>query len=133
MTNILKKYRVVGWCIVFSLLFYISHKKLLHVEVFEQSIRLSVEKLHLIFGSFSVIIVFLLTIVYYKNIDIVGYLYLWITLFKMILLLVIFKHFILIEPEKQTVEKQIILILFLIYLGLETFLIATLLNKNHHK
>lgn len=129
MIKLVKKYTIVLVGFLASFLFYYLHK----VFFFDYLTNFTVEFLHLIFSISTIAILLILNIIYYKKPDNVGYSFMAITTFKMLILVVVFKKTIQTAPEILKPEKTTILLLFLIYLAVETILIARLLNKNQKK
>ncbi len=116
---------------LFVVFFFIySMNKLIFSYVFEiksvVNFKYSLEKLHIIFASFSFFIFLILKKVKQKNLDIVGYAFLLITSIKMIACYVIVRPILEKEP---TIEKLNFFILFIIYLFLETIITIKLLNE----
>lgn len=133
MKPILQKYKQVSLAFVLSVFFYGVHKLLIIKNILNIPTYFSIEIMHLIFSVSSILIVLILSIIYYKKPDNVGYSFMGITIFKMIALLAVFKNIIQQNSENINPEKTTIIILFLIYLALETILMAQLLNKNYQK
>ena len=129
MIDLLKKYITIVLMFFCSLLFFAIHTLVGKGYL----VNYSEVSLHSIFASFSIAIVLILTILYYKKPNYVGYSFMAITTLKMLILVVVFKKTIQTAPEILKPEKMTILLLFLIYLAVETILIVQLLNKNQNK
>ncbi|ELY1978930.1 hypothetical protein [Flavobacterium psychrophilum] len=109
---------------------YLVHKFVFYVCKFDQRAFIySLEQLYLFFGLFSITIELILISVKQKNIDIVGNVFLLLTLVKMMVCFV-FKSSVFKKGfEDNPVQKWNFLILFLLFLAIETTATIIILNK----
>lgn len=129
---ILKKYQPILEVLMFSIIVYIGHKMFFHFNETNpkyKGLYFSLETLYSFFSISSTIIVFILIQIRNKNIDNVGFAYLWLTLIKMGV------SYILLHPILQTqnpnirFEKLNFFLIFAIFLTVETVVAVKILNN----
>lgn len=109
--------------LIFTL--FICNKTFLDVKT---NYHFSLEVIYLFFTIFSIIIMILSQLVYSKNKDIVGIVFLLNTSIKLITTYVFFRSAINSNNE-NTEERLTIFVLFLVFLTIETVSTIRLLNK----
>lgn len=126
-----KKYiKSIGVLVLIIGITYLFHKLIFSIFKFnENNFIYSLEQLYLFFGLFSITIELILIKVKQKNIDIVGNVFLLLTLVKMMVCYVfgssILKH----GNEYNPLQKWNFLILFLVFLTIEKVITIIMLNK----
>ncbi len=128
----IKKYKPLFEVFFLSIIAFLIHK-ILFFSIgnpnSEKTFHYSLNTLYIFFSIFSLFIVGILTIVKEKNIDNVGNTYLLVTLIKMGI------SYILLYPILQgtktfmTTEKTNFIIVFLVFLTIETVVTIRILNK----
>ena len=109
---------------------YLIHKLIFSFFKFNQNnFIFSLEQLYLAFGLFSLTIQLILMSVKEKNIDIVGNVFLLLTLIKMMVCFAFGSSILKRGVEQNHFQKWNFLILFLVFLTLETVLTIIMLNK----
>ncbi|MEO8234814.1 MAG: hypothetical protein ABI549_05315 [Flavobacterium sp.] len=109
---------------------YFVHKTIFSIfKINENNFIYSLEQLYLFFGLFSIAIELILIRVKEKNIDIVGNVFLLLTLIKMMICFVFGSSILKQETENNSLQKWNFLILFLVFLTIETVLTIIILNK----
>lgn len=109
---------------------YLIHKLIFDFFKFNQNnFIFSLEQLYLAFGFFSLTIQLILIRVKEKNIDIVGNVFLLLTLIKMMVCFAFGSSILKQGVEQNHFQKWNFLILFLVFLTLETVLTIIMLNK----
>ena len=109
---------------------YCAHKLFFSVfKINQNSFIYSLEQLYLFFGVFSAVIELILIRVKEKNIDIVGNVFLLLTLIKMMFCFVFGSSILKQGADNYTVQKWNFLILFLVFLTIETVLTIKMLNE----
>lgn len=128
----IKKYKSLFEVFCLSIIAFLIHKTIFYSfgnQNSEQTFHYSLNTLYLIFSVFSFLIVGILAIVKEKNIDSVGNTYLLVTIIKMGV------SYILLYPILQgtktfmTSEKSNFIIVFLVFLTIETIVTIRILNK----
>lgn len=109
--------------LIFAL--FICNKTFLDVKTND---HFSLEVIYLFFTIFSIIIMILSQLVYSKNKDIVGMVFLLNTSIKLIITYIFFRSAINSNNE-NTEERLTIFVLFLVFLTIETVSTIRLLNK----
>ncbi len=119
--------------VVFSILFFcIQYYSLVYLigESSLNTFRFSIVEIYSFFTICSLLIVTILIFVRKKNLDIVGYFYLILTMVKMAIAY-FFLHQINQNPSIfLTYEKKSFFISFILFLAIETLITIRLLNKN---
>ncbi len=119
--------------VVFSILFFcIQYYSLVYLigESNLNTFRFSIVEIYSFFTICSLLIVTILIFVRKKNLDIVGYFYLILTMVKMAIAY-FFLHQINQNPSIfLTYEKKSFFISFILFLAIETLITIRLLNKN---
>ena len=111
-------------------LIYLFHKSIFSLYKFNEStFAYSLEQLYLFFGLFSITIELIVIKVKAKNIDIVGNVFLLLTLIKMMVCFVFGSLILKQEIENKSIQKWNFLILFLVFLTIETVTTIIMLNK----
>ncbi|MFM9988863.1 hypothetical protein [Flavobacterium sp.] len=126
-----KKYiKAIGVLALIVGIIYLAHKLIFSIFKLNQgAFTYSLEKLYLFFGAFSVVIELILIRVKEKNIDIVGNVFLLLTLIKMMVCFGFGSSILKQETEDNSLQKWNFLILFLVFLTIETVLTIKTLNK----
>ncbi|WP_395060419.1 hypothetical protein [Flavobacterium sp.] len=126
-----KKYiKSIGILVLIIGVTYLFHKLIFSVFKFNESNFIySLEKLYLFFGIFSITIELVLIKIKEKNLDIVGNVFLLLTLIKMMVCYVFGSSILKQTNEHNSIQKWNFLILFLIFLTIETVLTIIMLNK----
>ncbi|MGC4040969.1 MAG: hypothetical protein QM710_09370 [Flavobacterium sp.] len=118
--------------IIWAVIGFVLHKILFHFnvpKVYEDNFIYPLSLLYLLFGFFSVVILFVLLKVKQKSIDYVGYTYLLLTSVKMVIAY-IFLHPILEMKLPQTpAEKTSFFVIFIYFLTIETIVTIRILNN----
>ena len=126
----IKYIKSVGVLALIIGIIYLVHKLVFSVFKFnENNFTYSLEQLYLFFGLFSIIIGLILIKVKEKNIDIVGNVFLLLTLIKMMFCFVLGSSILKQITENNSLQKWNFLALFLIFLAIETVMTIILLNK----
>jgi hypothetical protein len=107
-------------------LVYTSSSILKQKDIFQN--QFSLEKVFLFFTVSMVLISIVSQIVYTKNKDIVGLVFMFTTSFKVILTYLVFKS-VISTDNQNTTDRIYFFCLFLFYLALETISTIRLLNK----
>lgn len=118
--------------ILFSFIGLIAHKIFFYLLVpksFENSFVYPVSLLYLGFGITSLIIVFVLIEIRKRNIDNVGYTYLWLTCAKMVVAYVFLRPILQTNLPKTPTEKMSFFIIFIYFLAIETIVTIRILNN----
>ncbi len=128
----IKKYKTLFEVFFLSIVAFLIHK-ILFFSIgnpnSEQTFHYSLNTLYLIFTIFSLFIVGILTIVKEKNIDSVGNTYLLVTLIKMGISYILLYPILQGTKNFMTPEKSNFIIVFLVFLTIETVVTIRILNK----
>jgi hypothetical protein len=126
-----KKYiKSIGILVLIIGVTYLFHKLIFSVfKINENNFIYSLEQLYLFLGLFSIIIELILIKVKEKNIDIVGNVFLLLTLVKMMVCYVFGSSILKQTREHNSLQKWNFLILFLVFLTIETVTTIIMLNK----
>lgn len=125
-----KKTKSIGFLILIIVLIYGIHKILFSLfECNKNTFIYSLEHLYFFFGLFSIVIQIVLIKVKQKNIDIVGNVFLLLTLFKMVVSYVLATAILKQEIANHALQKWNFFILFIVFLTLETVSTIRLLNE----
>ena len=125
-----KNIKSIGILALIIGIIYLAHKFIFSIFKFnENNLIYSLEQLYLFFGFFSITIELVLIKVKEKNIDIVGNVFLLLTLVKMMVCYVFGSSILKQTSEHNSLQKWNFLILFLIFLTIETGLTIIMLNK----
>lgn len=126
-----KKYiKSIGILALIIAITYTIHNAIFRFFVFnDQTFIYSLEQLYLFFGMFSITIALILIKVKEKNIDIVGNVFLLLTLIKMMVCFVFGSSILKQTSEYNPLQKWNFLILFLVFLAIETSITIIMLNK----
>ena len=119
--------------LVFSILFFFAHYYILIYLIGQEALSkfyFSVHQIYLFYTISSILIITILIFVRKKNLDIVGYFYLVLTMVKIGI-----AYFFLHEINQNSTtfliyEKKSFFASFIIFLAMETLITARLLNKN---
>ncbi len=129
-----KKYSSVVLVLIISLVFYLLHKTVIYFlglsEVFSE-FNTPLELLYFVFGLISALITFALLIVKEKDYNQVGMTFLGMITLKMIVVYFIFKPRIPNVIEGINYEKINFIILFILFLIIETIVTAKILNSKN--
>ena len=112
---------IVAIYVIQSLVFSYSN-------VQQSNFKYSLLQLYLFFGIFTLIINVVLHIIKQKNIDLVGNVFLGLTLFKMMFCFAIGNTILNLVNDQDKIQKHNFLMLFFIFLFLETIVTIKLLN-----
>ncbi|SFA97619.1 hypothetical protein SAMN05660845_1110 [Flavobacterium swingsii] len=125
-----KNIKPIGILVLIVGITYLIHKFIFSVFKFnENNFIYSLEQLYLFFGLSSIIIELILIKVKQKNIDIVGNVFLLLTLVKMMVCYVFGRSILKEVTEHNSLQKWNFLVLFLLFLTIETTLTIIMLNK----
>jgi uncharacterized membrane protein len=125
-----KNIKPIGILVLIVGITYLIHKFIFSVFKFnENNFIYSLEQLYLFFGLSSIIIELILIKVKQKNIDIVGNVFLLLTLVKMMVCYVFGRSILKEVTEHNSLQKWNFLVLFLLFLTIETTLTIIILNK----
>ena len=120
----------IGILTIIILVIYAVHRSLFRFFNYtDTNFIYTLEQLYLFFGLFSIVIELILIRVKQKNIDIVGNVFLLITLIKMMVCYVLGSSILKLGSENNSIQKWNFLILFLIFLAIETAVTISMLNK----
>ena len=126
----IKYIKSIGVLALIIAIIYLAHKSVFFIfKLNENNFIYSLEQLYLFFGSFSIMIELILIRVKEKNIDIVGNVFLFLTLIKMMTCFVFGSSILKAGTEHNSLQKWNFLILFLVFLTVETVLTIIMLNK----
>jgi hypothetical protein len=128
----LKKYQPILETILVSLLVYVLHQLIFYFNqssLKPQNFYYSIEWVYCFFLICSISIIFVLIKVKERNIDSVGFAFLWLTCLKMGVSYAFFFPLLLSENTNSSVEKKNFLIVFLFFLAIETLTTARILNN----
>lgn len=126
------KFRPLLIIILFSVIGFIIHKIFFHLlvpKIFEDNFVYSLPLLYSGFAITSLVIVFVLIIIRKKNIDNVGYTYLWLTCGKMVVAYVFLRPILETNLPKTPTEKMSFFIIFIYFLAIETIVTIRILNN----
>ena len=125
-----KNIKSIGVSALIIAIIYLIHKFIFSVFKYnENSFICSLEQLYLFFGLFSITIELILIRVKEKNIDIVGNVFLLLTLIKMMVCFAFGSSILKQGIKENSLQKWNFLILFLVFLTIETVLTIIMLNK----
>ena len=128
----LKKYKPILEISFLSLLIYSLHKLFFYLNQSNpkfSNLYFSTEVVYSFFSVCSIIIIFGLIQVKEKNIDSVGFAFLWLTCIKMGVSYAFFFPLLLSENTNCSTEKTNFLIVFLFFLAIETLTTVRILNN----
>jgi membrane protease YdiL (CAAX protease family) len=118
--------------LVIIILIYSIHKGLfLFFKLETKAFKYNLEESYLIFSTLSGLILFILYKVRQKNLDIVGYTFLLLTTIKMVVCYIFSNNFS--NEANKGIEKWNFFFLFIVFLVIETFFTAHLLNSKNTK
>ena len=115
--------------------FYATHKTvfyLLDIKLNLSFFNFSLEELYLIFSTASFLVTTTSIIIKQKNIDLVGNVFMLVTCIKMIICFLIIRPFSKNPEFVNSLEKYNYLVMFLIFLILETTITVGILNKKEN-
>jgi hypothetical protein len=98
-------------------------------KVYEEGFIYSIQELYVFFSAFSLIIVFLLTLVKERSIDNVGFTYLLLTCIKMVIAYIFMMPILAINMAKTPTEKMNFFMVFIYFLAIETIVTIRILNN----
>lgn len=128
----LKKYQPILETGIISLLFYVLHTLFFyfnHSNLKHQNFYFSIELVYSFFLLCSLLIIFALIKVKERSIDSVGFAFLWLTCIKMGVSYAFFYPLLHSEITNRSVERANFLIVFLLFLAIETLTAVRILNK----
>ncbi len=128
----LKKYRSLFIVFMAAIIGFVIHKTIFHFfvpQVFENGFLYSIAWLYTFFAVFSVVIIFILMKIKEKNIDNVGYTFLLLTSFKMVVAYVFLHPILSVNLPKTPTEKMNFFIIFIFFLIIETTVTIRILNN----
>ena len=125
-----KNIKSIGVLVLIIGIIYLIHKFIFSFFKYnENGFIYSLEQLYLFFGLFSITIELILIRVKEKNIDIVGNVFLLLTLIKMMVCFAFGSSILKQGIKENSLQKWNFLILFLVFLTIETVLTIIMLNK----
>lgn len=127
-------YRPIIELISTSIIVYLAHKLFFHFNKDTKlvtSFHYSIETIYVFFFIFSLIIISILIYVKTKNIDNVGFGFLFLTGFKMVCSYILLRPILQIENQTTPVEKINFFLVFALFLAIETVITVRILNKNY--
>jgi hypothetical protein len=126
------EYKLLFKMLFFSALFYGIHKfvfaQFLPINI-EQKFVYSLELLYCFFFFSSVLILVILFAIYKKNINNVGFTFLFLTVAKMGIAFFFLQPILKANESHLSIEKKNFLIVFLIFLAIETVVAVKILNN----
>jgi hypothetical protein len=128
----LKKYQPILETGIVSLLVYVLHTLFFYFNqssLKPQNFYFSIELVYSFFLICSLLIIFALIKVKERNIDSVGFAFLWLTCIKMGVSYAFFYPLLHSEITNSSVERANFLIVFLLFLAIETLTTVRILNK----
>ena len=126
------KFKPLFTSIILALIGFIIHKIISYSfipKIFEDAFIYSTPKLYGYFAVFSLIIVFTLIKIKEINIDYVGYTFLILTCFKMIVAYALLHPILEVQLPKTPTEKINFFIIFIYFLTIETVVTIRILNN----
>lgn len=127
-----KKWSPLLEVLFFTIVFFLMHQlfiKLFGTTVLFEQFHYCLAELYLFFGVCSFTIILILILVNRKNIDYVGYSFMLLTILKMIVSYIYLLS--ILNPENQNIryEKLNFFVVFVLFLAIETFVTARILNN----
>lgn len=126
------QFKVIFTTLVISLLSLVIHKlilKLFFSDQFEQNLVYSLPKLYAFFYVLSVIILIILIIINQKSIDNVGFVFMFLTSFKMLLAYFLMQPILNSTSVFAFSEKINFFSVFILFLTIETVVTIRILNN----
>ncbi len=129
---ILKKLQPLGYLVSAIVFCFLTHN--LIFKIFDLKLNLSVlnfslSELYLLFSILSVLIISTSIVIKQKNIDLVGNVFMLITCVKMVVCFLLIRPFSNNSNFSHSLEKYNYLMLFMLFLILETTVTIFILNK----
>lgn len=126
------EFKLLAKMFLFSLLFYLIHKlvfRLFFPTGIENLFIYSIELLYLFFLVASVLIIGILILVNKKNIDHVGFAFLFLTVTKMGIAFFFMQSILKVKAIHQPTEKMNFFVIFILFLAIETVIAVRILNN----
>lgn len=126
------EFKLLAKMFVFSLLLYLVHKlvfRLFFPIGIENLFIYSVELLYLFFFIASTLIIGILILVNRKNIDHVGFTFLFLTVAKMGIAFFFMQSILKVQAIHQPTEKINFFVIFILFLAIETVIAVRILNN----
>ena len=127
-----KKYKPILEVLILAIPIYIVNKIIFNVSDFGKTAETFQYSLEQLFGFFliaSILIVFALIKIKEKNLDNVGYAFMFLTCLKMAISYVVLRPILQNANQSQHSEKINFLIIFMLFLAIETIISVRLLNN----
>lgn len=124
-------YRPIVDSVVIAAIAYLFHKTALHLfmSAAEATFYYPIEILYAFFGFASILILLLLIRIRQSNINNVGYTFMLLTSVKMVAAYLVLRPALASGSLFALTEKLNFLFIFLLFLGIETYVTIRLLNK----
>lgn len=125
------------WIVWATILGFVLHKIFCYLwipKVYEAAFLYSILELYLGFGLFSVLLLFVLQLVKKSAIDNVGFTFMGLTCFKMVIAYAFLHPILAISLPKTATEKINFFVVFIYFLSIETLATIRILNntqQNH--
>ncbi len=128
----LKKYKPILETGIFSIWVYVGYKLFFYFNSNNpkfQNFYFPIEWVCSFFSVCSLLIIFVLVKIKEKNTDTVGFAFLWLTSIKIGLSYAFLQLIVNAENQNTGIEKSTFLIIFSLFLTIETFVTVRILNK----
>lgn len=128
----LEKFESIFTLIVLGFMGFIIHKLLFYFFVpknYETDFVYPISLLYFFFFLFSTLLILILDKVKQKNINSVGFTFLFLTTFKMVVAYVFLKPILTLNLPKTPIEKMSFFIIFVYFLAIETLVTIRILNN----
>ncbi len=125
------------WIVLATIIGFVLHKVFCYLwipKVYEASFLYSILELYVGFGMFSVLLIFILQRVKKNAIDQVGFTFMGLTCFKMVIAYIFLHPILAITLPKTPTEKINFFVVFIYFLAIETLATIRILNntqQNH--
>lgn len=126
------KIRPLLTVIALTLIGLLIHKAVFYLwipKAYEDHFLYSIPKLYLFFGLFSLVLIFILNEIKKRSIDNVGYTFLLLTCFKMVLAYALLKPILETALAQTPTEKMNFFTIFIYFLAIETIVTIRILNN----
>ncbi len=127
-------YRPIMELISISIIVYLLHKAFYYFNQKNKTVPdfyYSLETIYSFFFVFSLVIISILIYIRTKNIDNVGFGFLFLTGFKMVCSYILLRPILQLENQTTPVEKINFFLVFALFLAIETVITVRILNKNY--
>ena len=128
----LEKFKSIFALLVLGTIGFIIHKLLFYFfvpKIYEEDFVYSIPLLYFFFFFFSAMLILILDKVKQKNINSVGFTFLFLTTLKMVIAYVFLKPILTLNDPKTPTEKMSFFIIFIYFLIIETLVTIRILNN----